>query len=110
MCRTYPMQDKDEVKHIDTNEEENPQHEHCEQDYTTPFFLREEERTKSTVKSLKTTAKVHYIHNKDTEHIQPLWLSQSPNSNIDKTECEVDTGAGCNIMPLHKAQQHFSKE
>ena len=63
------MQDKDEVKHIDTNKEENPQHEHCEKDYTTPFFLREEERTKSTVKSLKTTAKVHYIHNKDMEHI-----------------------------------------
>ena len=51
------MQDKDEVKHIDTNEEENPQSEHCKQDYTTPFFLREEEGTKSTVKSLKTTAK-----------------------------------------------------
>ena len=81
---------------------------HCEQDYTTPFFLRKEEGIKSTVKSLKTTTKVHYIH-KDTEHVRPLWLLQSPNSNIAKTECEVDTGAGCNIMPLHKAQ-HFSKE
>ena len=109
MCRTYPMQDQNDVKHIDTNEEENPQSEHCEQDYTTPFFLRKEEGIKSTVKSLITT-KVHYIHNKDAEHIRPLWLLQSPNSDIAKTECEVDTGAGCNIMPLHKAQQHFSKE
>ena len=103
------MQEKNEVKYIDTNEEEKPQSEHCEQNYTTPFFLRKEDGTQTTIKSLKTT-KVHYIHNKDTEHIQPLWISQSPNSNITKTECEVDTGAGCNIMLLHKAQQHFSKE
>ena len=88
------MQDKNDVKHIDTNEEENPQSEQCEQDYTTPFFLRKEKGIKSTVKSLKTTTKVHYIHNKGTEHIQPLWLSQSPNSNIAKTECEVDTRCG----------------
>ena len=63
------MQDQNEVKYIDTNEEENPQSEHCEQDYTTPFFLRKEDGTKTTVKSLKTTVKVHYIHNKDMEHI-----------------------------------------
>ena len=37
-------------------------------------------------------------------------MLQSPNSNIAKTECEVNTGAGCNIMPLQKVQQHFSKE
>ena len=72
MCRTYPMQDQNDVKHIDTNEEENPQSEHCEQDYTTPFILRKEEGIKSTIKSLNTTTKVHYIRNKDTEHIRPL--------------------------------------
>ena len=98
MCRTYPMQDKNEVKHIDTNEEEKLQPEHCEQDYTTPFFLRKD-GTQTTINTLKTTAKVHYIHNKVTEHIRPLWISQSPNSNIAKTECEVDMGAGCNIIP-----------
>ena len=63
------MQDKNEVKHINTNEEEKPQSEHCDQDYTTQFFLRKEDGTQTTIKSLKTTAKIHYIHIKDTEHI-----------------------------------------
>ena len=63
------MQDKNEVKYIDTNEEEKPQSKHCEQNYTIPFFLRKEDGTQTTVKSLKTTAEVHYIHNIDIEHI-----------------------------------------
>ena len=35
-------------------------------------------------------------------------ILQTP--TLPKLRCEVDMGAGCNIMPLHKAQQHFSKE
>ena len=52
MCRTYLMQDKNEVKHIHTNEEENPQSEHCEQDYTTQFFVRKEEGIKTIFQSV----------------------------------------------------------
>ena len=62
------MQDKNEVKCIDTNDEKKSQSEHCKQNYTAPFFLKKEDGTQTTIKSLK-TAKVHYIHNKDTEHI-----------------------------------------
>ena len=46
------MQDKNEVKHICTNEEENPQSEHCEQDYTTQFFVRKEEGIKTIFQSV----------------------------------------------------------
>ena len=31
-------------------------------------------------------------------HIRPAWLSLEPNSPIQKLNCEVDTGAGCNIL------------
>ena len=29
---------------------------------------------------------------------------------ILQTDCEVDSGAGCNILPTHKAQQLFGQE
>ena len=46
----------------------------------------------------------------DTEHIRPLWVAQSRGSQVFQTECEVDTGAGYNILPTHKAQQLFGQE
>ena len=45
-----------------------------------------------------------------TEHIRPLWVAQSQGSQVFQTDCEVDTGAGCNILPAHKAQQLFGQE
>ena len=67
MCRHNPENDKTEVKHIDTEEESQD----CNQsEYTTPFYLTNEQ-AKATVKCIKTTAKVHYMHHKDTEHIRP---------------------------------------
>ena len=78
MCRTYPMQDKNYVKHIDTNEEENPQSEHCEQDYTRPFFLRKEEGIKSTVKSLKTNKKKYTTSTTRTQNTFNHYGSCSP--------------------------------
>ena len=61
---------------MDTNEEEKPQSEHCEQNYTTPFFLKKVDGTQTTVKSLK-TVKIHYIHNKDTEHMTAMDITIS---------------------------------
>ena len=37
-------------------------------------------KTKASLKCLKTTTKLHYMKNKDNEHIRPLWLAQSENS------------------------------
>ena len=107
MCRQNPDNqiDKTEVKHIDLVESQD-----CIQsEYTTPFYLTNDQ-VKATVKCLKTTAKVHHMHKKDTEHIRPLWVAQSKNSQIQETDYEVDTGAGCNVLPTHKAQQLFGQE
>ena len=37
----------------------------------------------------------------DNKDIRPLWLTTCPKVQVYKFDCEVDTGAGCNIMPLY---------
>ena len=86
--------EKTAVKHIDTEEQPT---DYFQREYTTPYFITNEQ-AKAPVKCLKTTAKVHHIQDRDTEHIRPLWVSQSRGSQVSKTDCEVDTGAGCNIL------------
>ena len=108
MCRQNPdnRSSKTEVNHIDT-EEQSP--DYTQSEYTTPYYLTNDQ-AKASVKCLKTTAKVHHMHNRDTEHIRPLWVAQSQGSQVSQTDCEVDTGAGCNILPTHRAQQLFGQE
>ena len=97
---------KTEVKHIDMEEQSL---DYTQSEYTTPYYLTNVQ-AKVSVKCLQTTANVHYMHNKDTEHIRPLLVAQSQGSQVFQTDCEVDTGAGCNILPTHKAQQLFDQE
>ena len=98
--------DKTEVKHIDMEEESQD----CPQsEYTSPFYVTNDQ-AKASVKCLKTTTKLHYMRNKDNEHIRPPWVAQSRNSKIHQTDCEVNTGADCNILPVHKATELFGKE
>ena len=105
MCRQNTECDKIEVKHIDTEVESQD----CNQnEYTTPFYLTNDQ-VKASVKCLKTSTKVHYMKGNDNEHIRPLWVAQSKNSKIHQTDCEVDTGTGCNIFPVHKAKELFGK-
>ena len=109
VCRQrsdYQNSEKTAVKHIDT-EEQPP--DYFQSEYTTPYFITNEQ-AKAPVKCLKTTARVHHIQDRDTEHIRPLWVSQSRGSQVFQTDCEVDTGAGCNILPAHKAQQLLGQE
>ena len=109
MCKHNPENqdsDKTEVKHIDV-EEQFP--DNAQSEYTTPYYLTNDQ-VKASVKCLKTTAKVHYMHNKDTEQIRPLWVAQSQGSQILQTDCGVETVASCNILPTHKAQQLFGHE
>ena len=105
MCRQNMENDKTEVKHIDMEEE--PQD--CPQSQYTSFYITNDQ-VKASVKCLKTTTKVHHMRNKDNEHIRPLWVAQSRNSPIHQTDCKVDTGTGCNILPVHKAKELFGKE
>ena len=90
-----------------TTEEQPP--DYFQSRYTTPYYVTNEQ-AKAPIKCLKTTARVHQIQGKDTEHIRPLWVAQSKGSQILQTDCEVNTGAGCNILPVHKAQQLFGQE
>ena len=80
MCKQNPENqdsDKTGVKHIDT-EEQSP--DYAQSEYTTLHLTNYQ--AKASVKCLKTTAKVHYMHNKDTEHIRPLWVAQFHGSQI----------------------------
>ena len=48
--------------------------------------------------------------NEQSEHIQPAWITQSQNSKKHQVNIEIDTGTGCNIMPLYKPQELFGQE
>ena len=56
---------------------------------------------------LKTVTVESLNHPKSEPHIRPLWLSQESSSQIFPIDCKVDTGEGCNILPLYKAKALF---
>ena len=49
-------------------------------------------------------------HPKSESHIRPLWFSQESSSQIFHIDCEVDTGASCNILPFYKAKALFGND
>ena len=49
-------------------------------------------------------------HPKSEPHIRPLWFSQESSSQIFQIDCEVDTGASCNILPFYKAKALFGND
>ena len=105
MCRQNPdnqYSDKTGVKHIDTEEQST---DYAQSEYTTPYYLTNDQ-VKASVKYFKTRAKIHHMHNRDTEHIRLLLVAQSQESQVSQTDCEANTGAGCN----HRAQQLFGQE
>ena len=59
---------------------------------------------------LKTVTVESLNHPKSEPHIRPLWLSQESSSQIFQIDCEVDTGASCNILPLYKAKALFGED
>ena len=59
---------------------------------------------------LKTVTVESLNHPKSEPHIRPLWLSQESSSQIFQIDCEVDTGASCNILPLYKAKPLCGKD
>lgn len=50
------------------------------------------------VKSITDTSK---------KHIRPLWLSAANDGTIHQIECEIDSGAGCNVIPLYLHKSLF---
>ena len=50
---------------------------------------------------------VKSINDTSSKHIKPLWLSTASGGPIYQVECEIDTGAGCNVMPLYLHKSLF---
>ena len=82
-------------------------------DYPPPFFIsRNERRTpQASVKMLQTEViEVCQLSERNSEHIRPAWISRSKDSPIEQIDCEVDTGAGCNVIGYNQAKKLFDQE
>ena len=53
------------------------------------------------------TYHVKSINDTSSKHIKPLWLSAASEGPIHQVECEIDTGTGCNGMPLYMYKSLF---
>ena len=80
-------------------------------DYTDIHF----EDTKTVYKLQTTTNNLKaqqptapQTHN--SEQIRPIWISEKPDSKITQSICEVDTGAGCNVISTSQAKDLFQTE
>ena len=76
----------------------------------TPYFMSKEELPQMTCNSLKIVQVSRLGANERSEHIQPAWIAQSQNSKKHQVDVKIDTGAGCNVMPLYKVQELFGQE
>ena len=59
------------------------------------------------LKLLKTVKMKSINFSQSNHHIRPAWLSLQPNSPMRKLNCEVDTGARCNVMPYNILKSTF---
>ena len=50
---------------------------------------------------------VKSINDTSSKHIKPLRLSTASGRPIYQVECDIDTGAGCNVMPLYLHKSLF---
>ena len=78
--------------------------------YSTLYFISKEELPQAKCNSLQTIQVSRLGANEQSEHIQPAWIAQSQNSKMHQIDMEIDTGAGCNVMPLYKINELFSQE
>ena len=78
--------------------------------YSIPYFMSKEELPQTTCNNLKTVQVSKLGANEQSKHIQPAWIAQSQSSKKHQLDVEIDTGAGYNVMPLHKVQELFSQE
>ena len=78
--------------------------------YSTLYFISREELPQANCNSFKTVQVSRLGANEQSEHIRPAWIAQSQNSNKHQDDVEIDTGAGCNVMPLYKVEELFGQE
>ena len=80
----------------------------CKHEYTIPYFQPKTETKSCHILKIVPVASLQVPH--AGEHIQPLWISFLRDPTIHKMDCEVDTGVGCNKLPLYKAREIFKQE
>ena len=114
MCKSRPMHmlnaqptvqsetTQDYANSLETAQQHNPSL--VTAPYSTPYFVSKEELSRANCNTLQTVQVSRLGSNDKIEHIRPAWIVQSPNSKIHQVDMEIDTGAGCNIMPLYKVK------
>ena len=120
MCRSRPVhtltaQPTEQAKtaqeyanSLETAQKHNPNLETAP--YSTPYFISREELPQANCNTLQTVQVSRLGANEKSEHIRPAWIAQSQNSKIHQVNMEIDTGAGCNVMPLYKVNELFGQE
>ena len=81
--------------------------------HPTPFFISRKEANmpQTSVKMMQTeTIEVCQLSERNSEHIRPAWIYKSKDSEIEQIDCEVDTGAGCNVIGLKQAKKLCKQE
>ena len=86
----------------------NGAYRHNNYNYSTPYF--HSASGEANVHVLQTVPVAKLTNQEQGEHIRPLYYSKSLNSTPHEISCEVDTGAGCNVIPLHIAQKLYSDQ
>lgn len=77
------------------------------QDYHMMFGPHAPQDNQHTIFHHIQTFHVKSINDTSSKHIKPLWLSTANGGPMYEVECEIDTGAGCNVMPLYLHKSLF---
>ena len=78
--------------------------------YSTLYFMSKGGLPQTTCNSLKTVQVSGLGANEQSEHIQLVWVAPSQKSRKHQLDVKIDTGGGCNVMPLYKVQELFGQE
>ena len=113
MLETQPLAQSQETTQdytdsLGTAQEYSPSLETAQ--YSTLYFISKEELPQAKCNSLQTIQVPRLGANEQSEHIQPAWIAESQNFKMHQMDVEIDTGAGCNVMPLYKVNELFGQE
>ena len=79
-------------------------------DYGAPYFTSNTELPPAHLNQLRSVQVSSIGATEADPSVKPVWLSTKPDGKIAQTTCEIDTGAGCNVIPQKVAQELFQQE
>lgn len=50
------------------------------------------------------------IKHTSSKNIKPLWLSSPNGGPVQQVECEIDSGAECDVMPMYTYKSSFGNK